>query len=61
MEKGLDGTVVRRIAEIGYTVKTVGGIGCTQSIVRAGGLLYGAADMHPSLLCYAQANRAQCC
>jgi hypothetical protein len=30
---------------MGYTVKTVSGIGCTESILRAGGMYYGAADM----------------
>jgi gamma-glutamyltranspeptidase/glutathione hydrolase len=48
VEKGLDKPVIEKLTAMGYTVKTAGGIGVTESIMRAGGMLYGAADMRGS-------------
>jgi gamma-glutamyltranspeptidase/glutathione hydrolase len=48
VEKVLDESMIQKLAAMGYTVKTVGSIGCTQSIMRVGGMLYGAADMRGS-------------
>lgn len=44
VERNMDDAVVQRLQSMGYTVKTVGGLGCTQTIQWDGHTFYGAAD-----------------
>lgn len=44
VERDLDDEVVQRLREMDYSVKTVGSLGCTQTIQWDGSTFHGATD-----------------